>query len=439
MKVTRQDYTFHLIQYFLILVDAMKKGSHYSARFYIKYCLAVILFLLVAVDASAQRRKNKEDLVLKAQTEYDAGKYEDALATLVKAREQLDTTTADIEYLVIKSSHQLKRYTHAQLHLKDYFALEADTTLPRFQEMRTLSAELKKSQPAATIENGADTAGLVGGGFTEEETWQLAYRTNNIKAYRNYLRFYPEGPHAKEAKKFVDFEDKKNNSPSKLIVSAVKRGDWKLINELIENGADVNYMEAKKATIKKANGNAYEYTFDTPLSVALMKFDYTMVKFLLDQGADPNRLVYRKVYDYAYDYKQEEGRTRTILESMIVATSKYGMYRGRDAELIDFIDIMLKHGLDINFYQGSPLATAVYFHDAKNYKRTLLIRYLLRKGADPRLKGPDIQDRSAIEVARQKGDKKLVAILKDKKYKEARKNYQAKMNEYIKQQLNPEP
>ncbi|MDX2001995.1 MAG: hypothetical protein SFW35_06175 [Chitinophagales bacterium] len=384
-----------------------------------------------------QRKIKPEQYVANAQANYDAGNYELTLEELIKARDAMDTTNASIEYLTVKASHNLKRYSIAQEHLQDYFKHASDTTSAQFQEMRKLEKELNKSL-GSNNPSSRDTSQLIGGGFSETETWEYATRTNNLNAYRNYLRFFPEGPHALEAKEKVDFEEKKANNPSKLIVSAVKKGDIALLKELLAKGADVNHKDIIKVTTKKSQGNVYEYYVETPLSIAFTKFDYALVKYLLEQGADPNILVYKKVYDYKYAYKPEEGRTRSLLENMIVATSRYGVYTGRDAELIDFIDLMLKYNLDINFYQGSPLATAVFYHNAKKYRRTLLIRYLLRKGADPRMKGKEMDSKSAIDVARERGDKKTLAILKDKKYKAARKEYQKKQEAFIRQQLNPE-
>lgn len=384
-----------------------------------KKTLLIFISIWLASNLLAQDKKT-EKAISKAKEEADGGNCEDALARLNKLS-NTDSSNATLEYLKAKCNYQLQQYDESKVHITRYFKLQNDTSKEEYAEMKGIAAQLNIK--AGESFGNRDTAGLVGGGFNEQQTWDRAFRTHDIKAYRNYIRFFPNGPHIDEAKQIVDFNDKKENNPSRLIVDAVKQSNWKLIKELLDKGADINYVEVHKNTISKASGEINEYYFETPLSIALMKFDYTMVKYFLEQGADPNRLVYRRINDG----DKSLNRYRSILENMIIATSKNGVYAGQDSKLVDFIDLMLHYGLDLNLYKGGPISTAVYFHDPKKFKRYLLIRYLLRKGADPSLHGDGPNDESAIQIARSRADKTMVTLLKDKRYKDSRKKYQERL------------
>lgn len=371
-------------------------------------------------------------LVFQAENSYDQGRYEDAINLLDQAANLMDSTTADIQYMLAKSNYALNRKKQTHKDVYKYLEISIDTLTDRYAEMvmlkDTLDAEL------GTYEVERDVTGLVGGGFSEQETWDFAQSTKSLQAYRNYVKYFPEGIYVAQAKYFIKQEETRREAPSKFLVDAVKRGDMKEVRKLIESGTvDVNYVVTYKQTFEKSKGNAYDLYFETPLYMALYKFDYSMAKYLLENGADPNRFTTRKLYDY-----KEGGRSRSIVESMIIATSKNGIHKDRDEELIDFLDLMMDHGLDINFYQGSPLATAVYYHDRKEYRRTMLIRFLLRKGANPRLPGWADGKMSAIDIAKARGDKKTLSVLKDKRYKKKRKEIAKKKAEKYKKLLQKE-
>lgn len=380
------------------------------------------LLILVATGLQAQERDSLSAgkaalLIMQAEMQYEQGDYLQAIDLLDKAQNYLDTTTTDIQYMLAKSNLQVARSRQAQKDVDKYLkvTIGLDTLSDRYKEMVALNDSLFAALGPIPAER--DVAGLVGGGFSEQETWDYAKRTGSLNALRNYVKFFPDGIYVQQAKQLIDYEEKKRETPSKFLVDAVKRGDMREVRSLIEGGeVDVNFVVTYKATFERPKGKIYDLYFETPLYMALYKFDYTMVKYLLENGADPNRFTTRKVYDY-----KEGGRTRSMLESMIIATSKTGIHSGKDEELINFIDLMLDHGLDINYYNGSPLATAVYFHDKKEYRRYALIRFLLRKGADPRLPGWADGKMSALDIAYSRNDERMIEILKDKRYKKKRK------------------
>lgn len=384
----------------------------------------------------AQEEEEKKDtippevylLIFDAESKYDMGHYEQSIVILDHAVNKMDGTLPEIQYLLAKSNMALKRKKQAQKDVYKYMELDdLDSTTQQYIEMHDLVVQLDAE--LGPLEEERDITGLIGGGFTEQETWDYAVRTNSLQAFRNYLKFYPNGLYSETAKLIIDREEKLREAPSKLLIEAVKRGDMKEVRKLIEAGeVDVNFVTTYKITYDRPSGHAYDLHFETPLYMALYKFDYSMAKYLLENGADPNRFTYRKIYDY-----KEGGRTKSILESLIISTSATGIHAGEDDKLIEFIELMLDHGLDINFYQGSPLATTVYFHDKKKYNRLKLIRFLLRKGADPKLPGWADGQFSAIDIARSRDDKKLVQTLKDKRYKKKRKEIEKDKMEELKE------
>lgn len=407
---------------------------------FFRLLLGLVMVLLCATTAQAQELEGDDDdtlvirqsvditpLLLKAKSFYEAGNFNNAIIYLDSAITLSNSTTLDVQFWLAKSNYALGREKQARVDAEKFLTLPDANVHFGYAEVLSLrdTLNLKLGLEDTTQR---DVANLVGGGFTESETWDYARKTGSLQAYRNYLKFYPNGPHAAEAKQIVEYQEKLTQEPSKLLVEAVKRNDMKMVRDLLNRGADVNYADTYSKVFERAEGKVYDINFEMPLYVALMRMDYAMTKFLLENGADPNRFVYRKVYTY-----QTGGKTKTILESLILATSKNGRYPNQDDRLIEFIELLLEHGLEINFYNGSPLSTAVYYHDAKKYRRTKLIRFLLRNGADPKLRGWNDGERSALDIAKERNDKKMVQTLKEKRYKDIRKKLEKKRLEQLKQ------
>ncbi len=409
-------------------------------KFDLRLVLSAIFAFLCVFSAQAQTLEGEDEdtvvtatvadvapLLLQAKQYYEAENYNAAIEYLDVAVAKLNNTSLDIQYWLAKSNYALGRFKQSRVDIEKYMALIDTTGHYGLVEMTELNTKLDDNLGKVdTVQR--DVSRLVGGGFTEDETWDYAKKTGSLNAYRNYIKFYPNGPHVPEAKQFVDFQEKLTQEPSKLLVEAIKRSDMKMVRDLLNRGADVNYAENYTRIFERSEGKLYEINFEMPLYAALLKMDYAMTKFLLENGADPNRFVYRKVYTY-----QSGGKSKTILESMIIATSEHGRYPNQDDQLIELIELLLDHGLDINFFNGSPLATAVYYHDKRNYRRSKLIRFLLRKGADPKLRGWNDGERSALDIAKEREDKRMVQTLKEKRYKELRKKIAKKQLEELKQ------
>lgn len=131
----------------------------------------------------------------------------------------------------------------------------------------------------------------------------------------------------------------------KELLDAVKSRNFKLIEELIAKGADVNYL--------------FETGID-PIFLAVTEKDIEMVMFLLQYNIDLGR---------QYDKK------------------KFSLLHAA-AESYEITELLLDKGIEVNskdFYGNTPLFTALYYAPLKggDYK---VVELLLQHGADPYLK-----------------------------------------------------
>ncbi|MBN2402753.1 MAG: ankyrin repeat domain-containing protein [Spirochaetes bacterium] len=129
------------------------------------------------------------------------------------------------------------------------------------------------------------------------------------------------------------------------LIRAVYNNDIKKVNELINQGADVN-----------ENRNTSK---NTPLMWALANNNYEMTKLLIERGADVNENNNNKTYS-----------------SLMWACEKGN---------IDILKLLIKNGANVNAYYVekyyTALCVAIEWHDYKNNNNNALILFLLKKGA----------------------------------------------------------
>ncbi len=193
----------------------------------------------------------------------------------------------------------------------------------------------------------------------------------------------------------------------------------------LEKAHDARDFEAaKKAMEDGANVNPV-CDFDVvckPLARAAHEGDMEMIKFLLDNGADINGFAaYAEVpLIYAIGNGQQEAAkflteagADVNLSSAFGATPFIGAVSTGDIELTT---LMLKKGANVNrrSMQLNSNATAGDTADrpleaAIRAGKPEMVALLLKSGADAMLKGQD--DKTMLEFARTKGDKKIIALI----------------------------
>ncbi|KAL4783317.1 putative hspc200 [Aspergillus varians] len=167
--------------------------------------------------------------------------------------------------------------------------------------------------------------------------------------------------------------------------------------------------------------NATAQTYPAVLSFAVQDEDMTF--WLLDHGADPNQ-------QCLIDLTPMSMAMRDAPISIIKLLLDRGadVHRGqllhhavhRKSDEIAVLDLLLDKGASVNrkMYDDHPFSWSMYFfmglgtalHDAAEEGKVNVVRYLLDKGADPTIK--DGRDRTPLECVEASEHPEIVAILK---------------------------
>lgn len=147
---------------------------------------------------------------------------------------------------------------------------------------------------------------------------------------------------------------------------AVFRGETETVKTLIENGEDVNYFWVQ-----------HRYT---PLEFATILGDLDIMRLLLDNGANPDRLVDGYLDMPALRYADDVEIAQLLLDRGAYAKSWVGetpllTVLAQKGINIDVVKLLIANGADVNAYGegGAPL------HEAKNAG---IAQILIDNGAD---------------------------------------------------------
>jgi ankyrin repeat protein len=153
-----------------------------------------------------------------------------------------------------------------------------------------------------------------------------------------------------------------------LLIIASYKGNTEIVRLLLENGANPNKV------------NRYKYT---ALSLASQNGHIEIVRLLLDKKADPN-------------IPKQQGPTPLILASV--------------NRHIEIVRLLLEKGADVNMRDNDGL-TALILASAKGYIN--IVRLLLEKKANPDIQGNynKIRDCTALIIACRLGYEKIVNLL----------------------------
>lgn len=383
---------------------------------HIKYTLLFFISVFLCQNIVAQDNKQAAFMkIFEAERLFAAEKYSAALSQLNQAEEILDTSNTQLELWKAKTYLKLGEYDNALESAAYYLANERAKESLEYGEMQKLKIEANKAIAEEARQDSLRQVNQVR--EAENKFWIEVRRRNTVEEYQRYLSAYPNGHYSNLAKNKIK-NIKVVSLPGSHLVDAVKRGDYDAVTKMVlKDSVNVNHEVIRKKTKNLRQGDKYEIYHESPLYMAIYKMDFRMIRFLLEQGADPNGVSYSEIIPY-----KKEVYKRSYLSSLIRLTSKDGIHSNKEEQVVELIRLLSDYGLDANFMNGEPLALAVFYR-VKGYKRSTVIRELLRKGADPKAKGFIYKGNSysALDLAKIRKDDYIKEVLNDKRYKKLRK------------------
>lgn len=353
--------------------------------------------------------------IFEAERFFDLGNYAQALEKLNDAETILDTTNLQIEYWRSKTYMEIEDFENALESVSYYLKNEPATVSVEYQDMQKIKELALQGLRNIAVQDSLKE--LENERAEEDAFWLEIRRKNTIEDYERYLEKYPKGHFAKLAQNKIK-NIKVITLPGSKLVDAVKLGDYNAITKLVlKDSVDVNHQVLRKKTVEKRQGDIYKIYHESPLYMAIYKMDFRSIRFLLEQGADPNGIAYTEI-----NTGTKEEYKRSYLSSLMRLTSKDGLHKDKEDQTVELLRLLKDYSIDPNYVNGEPLATAVFYR-VKGYRRSKVIRELLRMGADPKAEGYRHKGTyySAMDIAKIRDDDYLIDMLKDKRYKQIRK------------------
>lgn len=280
-----------------------------------------------------------------------------------------------------------------------------------------------------------------------------AYRTivdnNNLVFMKKFILNYPEiltDPEYCDGDHFIDIVEEKNKQDildfmtlyiekAPMLYGAVESGDYETIKSLLQEiyvnpnaiprGKNKNLpliiaLQNNRQDIAKLlieNGayvNQENNENHTSLFEAVEEFNIENVKFLLDNGADPNIPEYQDEIQNATFLPIWKAETVEIAQLLIDYGAKFlERFDDEDESILthvsdignaDLVKFYINQGLDVNHVDenGTPLTHAI---DGKNIE---VAEILLNNGADPNI---EHQDHTLLQLSITKKKKRLMKAL----------------------------
>ena len=197
-------------------------------------------------------------------------------------------------------------------------------------------------------------------------------------------------------------ESNPGGDPHFPLTFAARYGGKKIVQMLIDAGADVNVVRPKSKR--------------TALMEAARQGHADIVKLLLDSGADPN-LGSTESNIALTDAVEDRTKARFEIVRALLARGADPNHRGKFATVLmmasassspEVVKALIAAGADVNVVMSERSALI----DAINGNRPENIAVLMKAGADP---NQQVAGRTAIEYARAKKAKKLLPLLEGEK------------------------
>lgn len=206
-------------------------------------------------------------------------------------------------------------------------------------------------------------------------------------------------------------------------------GDLHLVKHIVSIGAIVK-VQVQSNSPKHIQRDLAAYKPALNLALQAMRWkginDYSVVKYLLDQGADPNedprlRADTLKKRTTALELATwiDAETVRLLLDSGADINTSATGHMGRTAlqaavavkrPSLQIIELLLQRGADINA-RPSPERGITALQGAAIEGHTRIALILLERGADPNAPGAEIHGRTALEGAAEQGRLDMVQLL----------------------------
>jgi len=213
--------------------------------------------------------------------------------------------------------------------------------------------------------------------------------------------------------------DKKLNAQRELLIALIKN-DLNKVKNAIKDGADIDYQEKEDNQIlipsKKFKTRFYKkfgYQSCTPLELALVFDDLPIIKYLLENGANPN-LIDSYNRNALSEYLNEGGESVEMVNLLLKFKADPNIIDGGGRSALfssyyrhkpNIMMALIKGGADINLpvHGNTLLCQCVFDNDIK------LAETLLKLGADPNIQ--DDYDATPLIHAVQRNNLSMVNLL----------------------------
>lgn len=190
----------------------------------------------------------------------------------------------------------------------------------------------------------------------------------------------------------------RNNAGETPVLSAVRKGNHKIVKLLIEKGAKLSISDddgnsplhfagdndmAELLCVNHANIEARNEDGETPLMIAISRGRKSMVEFYFEKGAKIDTVNIRgeSLLHYAVAYDRKEIVTTLLNKGADLKCKSYGgytpLYKACYLGKASMVDYLIKAGAGLNEYDDKQ---RTYLFAAVNGGSIQIIKYLLSKG-----------------------------------------------------------